>query len=235
MKLNPVLKIFVLLLITSFGAGCSLPTPPEATEEMTAGELRGVLKCQRAIRIHGQSFVKTKLRSLESCASGVTTAALKEESGDSSEGALERRDRRANANCERQINKVGKASYKMVDRIVKACEPVEQVLFDPAYGDPLRFNTLFESFEDGPIGASSVSASADTPEDTAGAALGLAGMMCALKELAVDAMLFVEFPRFFAILDEDGGFENLLGALDEVSHPACQDALDYLLDGGIPL
>lgn len=184
-------------------AACTLFPAPIPPAPLTKSEVSGVAKCQKAVHKAQLAFVKTKTAALESCVNGVLALRLPFESGlipveDFEAGLVKQR-----AKCTKSFAKVTAASTKFVDAIIKACTPVEGLVVGPY--DGLRFQAEFGQLSSG-------GSAADVP--------ALAGALCALTEMGVDAQVWIASPRLIELLlylgpeyvsevDSDSAFPNI--------------------------
>lgn len=203
---KPLLS-FALLFI----AGCVFPPPTPPDPPLSEDEVKALVKCQESIKKEGAKFVNFKLKKLELCVDDVLELQLQLENGHLTPEKFEMKLAAVRKKCEKNFALITKASTKLVDGVVKACDPIETVLLGPY--DPLRFQAVGDLFE-GPF---------ESVEE-------IAGLVCSGKELAVDAMVGLEVPRFcellsilgpdFVIIDGEACLPNI--PLD----PRCPPLLD---------
>lgn len=134
-------SIMMLALAASVLSGCyQLPTPVPPTQPLTDKETAAVLGCQKAIVKASASFTNTATSQLAGCARGAVALRIDEDR--KSEEFPNRRAALAKS-CNAAFARVGKASTKMFDAMVAACEPVEElVITDATRGDPLAFRSF---------------------------------------------------------------------------------------------
>jgi hypothetical protein len=164
-----------------------------AQPPITTQQAKDLSKCQDAVAKGGQKFLTTKLKLVEKCGTERVEAQLKCAAGDSK--CLSLLDK-AEELCFKKFEDVLPASTKFIDDVLKACEPVESLIFGP--DDPLLYQALIALISDivgEPVVVTTVAE--------------LAGALCVGKELLVDVAAFLEVP---AGLDP---FELLFIPLDD--------------------
>lgn len=142
-------SIMVLALAAGVLGGCyQLPTPVPPTQPLNDKEAAAVLGCQKALVSASASFTSKATSQLAGCARRAVALRVDEER--KGEEFPQKRDALVKA-CDAAFARVGKASTKMYETMVAACEPVEDlVLTDATRGDPLAFRSLalyFNEFE----------------------------------------------------------------------------------------
>jgi hypothetical protein len=173
-----------LSLFIALATAAALVGPASDAAALTPKEATDLVKCQQAIAISGRTFVRTKLRLFEQCGTELVNAALKCEAG------LQRCDAliaEALGICARNFNQIGPASTAYVNAVIRACTPVEGLLFGGT--DPLGFETL-NLFIDAILsilGGEPVDLVVTNVEQ-------LAGALCVAKEVLVDIAGFLEVP-----------------------------------------
>lgn len=163
------------------GAAALVTGPGAVAAQLTSAEANALFKCQDTVAKAGQKFVGTKLKLLEQCGSLRVKAFLRCQAEDPKCSDLEAA---AAARCEENFAKVGPASTKFVDEVVKACQPVEALIFDA--NDPLAYQLLFDvigAFRREDITVTNVEE--------------LAGALCVEKERLVDLTAVLEVPAGF--------------------------------------
>ena len=168
---------FVTACIVGFGCEFGPPTPPSTP--LTRREVREVLECQETIKQEGQKFTMTKLIGLEKCFDEVLNVQLPFENGLISQGRYDSQLATVRKECLSLYQNIGRASTRLVDRIIHDCGEVESIILNSDY-DPLQF---------GPTGFNYSNVTE------------MAGTICGAKELAVDFAVFFEVPRMANLLD----------------------------------
>lgn len=166
-------------------AGCKISPPAPPTTPMTEEQVEAVADCQTAIKKEGAKFINYKLKKLEQCVDEVLELQLYLENGLITQAQFDAKLDQLRAKCTRNYNLISKASTKLVDGIIKKCEPVEDLVFGA--DDPLQFQTL--SSEGGP---------------SLGSLESMVGTICGVKELLVDAAVGIEVPRMCHVLETLG-------------------------------
>jgi len=140
-------SIMVLALAASVLGGCyQLPTPVPPTQPLDDKETAAVLGCQKAIARASASFMNTATSQLAGCARGAVALRIDEER--KSEEFPKKREALVKS-CNAAFARVGKASTKMYDAMMAACEPIEDLLLtDATRGDPLAFRSLALYYDD---------------------------------------------------------------------------------------
>jgi hypothetical protein len=171
-----VVAVAVMIGATALAAG-----PGQVAAQLSKGEANALFKCQDTVAKAGQKFVSTKVKLLEQCGTLRVKAFLKCQAQDPKCAGFEAD---AAAKCDENFAKILPASTKFVDDVIKACQPVEDLLFDPS--DPLAYQLLFEV-----IGAFRREDLSVTNVEE------LAGRLCAEKERVADLQTVVEVPAAF--------------------------------------
>jgi hypothetical protein len=189
-----------LLAALGVGTGCMPLFPPPPGLGLSKGDVNDILECQDTINRAGRKFVERKLKELENCALGVLQLRLLAENELIDEEKYFSKLESAADDCLDNYEDISEQSTVFVDKVIDACEPVEEWILD---GDSLRF--LLASEEFGYIQTDSV-------ED-------LAGSLCLIKELFVDQMVFTQMPRLLELLDHLEEFGDFVEILDENDYP----------------
>ena len=170
----PVLALACVAL-----TGCmKFPSPGAATPPLTKNQSADLAKCQQAINKAQSSFAKTQLSTLQKCLDGVLKVTVPFDNGVTAQEDYDAGIAKAAEKCTKGYDKIGAASTKLVDAIVKSCEPVADLVLG-SY-DGLRFAL------GGVGGAPSIEM--------------LAGGICGATEALVDAQAFVGTPRMMELL-----------------------------------
>jgi hypothetical protein len=175
------MRTIVMAVGVMVGAAALVGGPGEVAAQLSSAEANALFKCQDTVAKAGQKFVSTKVKLLETCGTERVKALLKCQAEDPKCADFEAA---AFARCEENFAKVFPASKKFVDDVIKACTPVEDLLFGG--DDPLAYQLLFDvigAFRREPI-------SVTTVEE-------LAGALCAEKERLADLQAVVEVPAGF--------------------------------------
>jgi hypothetical protein len=175
-----------LAALAALTAGCaSIPTPPPAAVPLTKQESRAALDCQKAINASSKRFLVKSSTQLDRCVALAIELRLDEDrelATTPMEDLLVRREEVA-ARCSAAFEQLGRASTKMIDEIVAACQPVAAVvLSDGRRGDPLRLRGL-----DALLGAFGLTRF-DTVEQ-------YAGLLCGLHVDGLGEMYYAKVPR----------------------------------------
>ncbi|HYC54679.1 MAG TPA: hypothetical protein VEL28_07060 [Candidatus Binatia bacterium] len=164
-------------------AGCpQFPSPGAATPPLTQEQADALTRCQSSIAKAQNKFSRTKTKELQKCVLAVLAVKIPFDNGVTSSGEYAAAIAEITPKCAKGYAKITKASTKFVDAVVKACEPVED-LIGPDY-DGLRFEAGIGSTSEG-------------IED-------LAGDLCTLTEMSVDGAVWYVIPRTLELLDELG-------------------------------
>ena len=175
------MRTIVMAVGLMVGAAALVLGPGEVAAQLTSAEANALFKCQDTIAKSEQKFVSTKVKLLEACGTERVKAFLRCQAEDPKCAELEAA---AAARCEQNFAKVLPASTKFVDEVIKACLPVEDLLFDGS--DPLAYQLLFDvigAFRREDISVTNVEE--------------LAGALCAEKERLADLQTVVEVPAGF--------------------------------------
>jgi len=199
--------LFVTASIVGFGCDFGPPPPPQTP--LTQRQVEGVLECQETIKQEGQKFTAIKLAGLEKCLDGVLSVQLQFENGLIRQVEYNARLTSARRECLSLYRKIGKASTRLVGRIIHDCSDVESIILDPDY-DPLQF------------GATGVNYNNVTE---------LAGAVCGAKELAVDFAVAFEVPRMANLLDIlDGDTTDSVSGTFSIEGPSGTEIPNIPLD-----
>ena len=184
----------IALLTTS---GClQLPAPVPATQRLTPEQDKKVMACQKAVVRGTSRFTAGAARHLTTC--GMRAVALRVDEDrrldTMTEPEIIERRGKLITSCQVLFQKVGRLSTEYIDGIVKACEPVEDlVLTDATRGDPLSFRALLAYLE--PLAGNI------TLDDIG----QVAGTMCSNQAETVMEMVNYQVPR---ISDASSTFAN---------------------------
>ena len=187
MALKRYLSGLLLGLGTMTAIGCAVDPPPPPDPPFSQEEVKGLLACQTEIKKQGREFLNTKVKNLEECADDMLEIQLSLESQLITEDEFNAQLPAVRTKCQKKFAKVTSASTKLVDKIIAACEPVEDVLLGS--DDPLLFQGL--------LGVVSSSGEFCSVEQ-------IAGWVCTMKELAADFAVSVEVPRLHSLLETLG-------------------------------
>lgn len=172
---------FLMALPAALVAGCLVfpaPTPPVP---LTKSEVGALAKCQKTVKSAQSSFIKTKLAALESCVDGVLNARLSFENGLTTSAEFDAAIGKMRGKCTKSYAKIGAASTKLVDAVLKACTPVADAVLGPY--DALRFQSAYASVGHAPA-----------------TLVDLAGTLCTLTDEAADSALWQAAPRLMELL-----------------------------------
>jgi hypothetical protein len=178
--------VFVGLSMAGFGCDFGSPTPPDP--RLTENQVEDVLECQETIKKEGRKFTGLKTKKFEKCLDEVLALQLESENELITEDDFEEDLEDIREECTEMFEDIEEASTDFVDEVIKACKPVEDIIFSDY--DPLQFEAMGGEFTD--------------VEE-------LAGVLCSAKELFVDLNVFVQVPRMvdlLNILGEDFFFGN---------------------------
>jgi hypothetical protein len=193
-----VVKHYLSTLLVGIGLstaiGCAVDPPPAPNPPLSERQERGVLKCQKAITKLGASFVSLKLKNLEKCAVEVLDLQLDLENQHIMQAQFDAALPNIRRECQEKFGAIKAASTRLVDGIISACEPVQDLVLGA--NDPLLFQGLV---------AGSGFASVEE----------VAGFICGVKEFAVDFAVAFEMPRLHQLLSilgsefvADGEFQS---------------------------
>ncbi len=177
-------RTFARLLVAlpaALVAGCLVfpaPTPPVP---LTKSEVGALAKCQKTLKSAQLTFIKTKLAALEACVDGVLTVRLPFENGLTTSADFDAGIAKMRAKCTKSYAKIGAASTKLVDAVLKACTPVETAVLGPY--DALRFQSAYSAVGHAPT-----------------TLVDLAGTLCTLTDEFADAQLWDAAPRMMELL-----------------------------------
>jgi hypothetical protein len=166
------------------------PPPPESdaalapTGSLSAGQVFGVLECQRTIKHEARDFGAFKEWELDRCLDATLGAQLGFENGLTNTSAYDSQLIGIRQDCTRRFQEVGAASTRLVNRIVAACTPVQSIIIPASGYDPLEFGAL-----------------ANELNISGGTAVTLAGEICGAKELLVDSAETIQVPRMVQLLN----------------------------------
>ncbi|MCC6765757.1 MAG: hypothetical protein IT293_13955 [Deltaproteobacteria bacterium] len=124
--------------------GCLMfpaPTPPVP---LGKAEVGAIAKCQKGVKKAQRALVKTTVASLGACVDGVLAARLAFENGLTTQEEFDAGLVKLRGKCAKNYAKVGAATTKLVDAVLKACAPADAAIAD-AY-DALRFQAAFGDF-----------------------------------------------------------------------------------------
>jgi hypothetical protein len=175
------MRSIVMVAALMMGTAALVISPGEVAAQLTSEEAEALTKCQDAVAKSGQKFLNAKLKLIEQCGTERVEASLQCAAGNlACPDLLDA----AEATCAKNFEKVAPASTKFVDAVLKACEPVETLIFDGS--DPLAYQGLI-AFISSIVGANIVVTNLTE----------LAGALCVGKELLVDAAAVLEVPAGF--------------------------------------
>jgi hypothetical protein len=173
-------RIWLLSLVVLL-AGCPIfpaPAPPVPLDKSAAAALA---KCQSAILKAQAAFVKVKLGAVGSCVDGIMKVRLPFENGLTTAADFDAGIAKMRGKCTKSYAKVGAASTKLVDTILKACTPAESAVIG-GY-DALRVHSAYTFFGPDPTSI-----------------LEFAAVLCTLTDEHADGELFVAAPRLMELL-----------------------------------
>lgn len=163
--------------------GCfSLPSPTPPDPPLSKAEVQALGKCQTAIKKEGAKFINVKLSKFEKCIDQVLELQLALENQLITQAQFDAALVKVRAKCEKNFAAIEKASTRLVDGVIKACEPIQDVLLGP--NDPLQFQAFAEAMSG----------------DLFTSVAQLAGWICVAKELTVDVAVGVQVPRLCRLL-----------------------------------
>jgi hypothetical protein len=189
-----------LLAALGVGTGCMPLFPPPPGLGLSKGDVNDIVECQDTINRAGRKFVERKLKELENCALGVLELRLAAENELIDEDKYFDKLESAADDCLDNYEDISDQSTVFVDKVIQACEPVEEWILD---GDSLRF--LLASEEFGYIQTGNVEE--------------LAGSICFIKELFVDQMIFTQMPRLLELLEHLEEFGDFIDIVSENDFP----------------
>ncbi|HEX4208858.1 MAG TPA: hypothetical protein VHY56_00580 [Candidatus Binataceae bacterium] len=156
---------------------------PPATS-LTPAQVYGVLECQQTIQYQGAEFTSLKESALNECLDGTLKVQLGFENGLINSMFYNHEMSQVRSDCALQFKEIGAASTRLVNSIIGACGPVQNLILPNSGYDPLQFGALTR--------AQGVDLISD--------ATGLAGRICGAKELFVDALVDIQVPRMAGLL-----------------------------------
>ncbi|HYC57098.1 MAG TPA: hypothetical protein VEL28_19360 [Candidatus Binatia bacterium] len=163
------------------------------------GEAAELAGCQQALHKAQAAFAKVKVKSLHKCLQGVLSPTVAFENAVMTQAKYDAAIDAARARCTKGYDKIAAASTRMVDAILAACAPVEQLLV--GVYDGLRMQALAEGSVDSLV--------------------EIAGFVCTGTEAALDAQIVLATPRMVELLDILGpGFLQASSVLGEGGYPA---------------
>jgi hypothetical protein len=148
-------------------------------------QVNGVLGCQQSITYWGEQFTGLKEEYLDDCLYEALDTQVRFEAGRigstqyNQELSKERRD------CSQWFTQIGQGSTSLVNGIVNACGPVQDLILPYSGYDPLQFGALTR--------AENLVLVADATQ--------LAGRICGADELFVDTLAAVQVPRMVGLLN----------------------------------
>jgi hypothetical protein len=149
--------------------------PRPVSAQMTPDTVEAVVRCQDTITSEARKFAAIKGKALEQCVDLVVAVALRYEAGAITEAQAEVAAAAVERHCVQNFGQIENASTVLIDKIVEACQPVEPLVI--GYDDVLRFRA--GGFGGGFTGSTLTE---------------LAGFLCAVNEVFVDASLFANVP-----------------------------------------
>jgi hypothetical protein len=182
--------IVLAFLLPACDAEKSTKPPPDTdavlapTGPLSAGQVLGVLECQKTIKREALKFGAFKEWELDECLDATLEAQLGFENGLSNTSAYDSQLGGIRQDCTRRFKEIGAASTRLVDGIVAACTPVQSIILPASGYDPLEFGAL-----------------ANELAISGGNAVTLAGEICGDKELLVDSAETTQVPRMVQLLN----------------------------------
>jgi hypothetical protein len=180
-RLSVLLAVSVASL--SLAACSKFPSPGAASPPLTKNGAGALAKCQQAVTKAQASFAQTKTSALQKCINDVLKITIPFDNGVTTQPDYDAAKVKIADKCASGYAKITAASTKFVDAIMKACGPVEDLLFGTY--DGLRWQAA-------------LGGAGGTDLET------FAGGICTLTESAVDAQLFLAAPRMIELLDSLG-------------------------------
>jgi hypothetical protein len=149
--------------------------PGPVVAQMTPDTVEADVRCQTNIANASRKFATIKRKALEQCVDLIVGVALRYEAGAITEAQAEAAVAVAERRCARHFGQIENASTVLINKIVDACQPVEPLVV--GYDDALRFRA--GGFGGGFVGSNVTE---------------LAGHLCAVNEVFVDASVFANVP-----------------------------------------
>ena len=162
-------------------SGCFIFPAPAPPVPLTKAEVGALAKCQKAITKAELSYAKTRLGTLGSCLDGILKVRLPFESALTTQEEFDAGIAKMRPKCTKSYAKITAASTKLVDAILKACTPVENLVVGPY--DGLRFLAAYDQIGDPPATLSAL----------------VAGI-CAATTITSDVQLWHAAPRELELL-----------------------------------
>jgi hypothetical protein len=116
----------VLLVLAGAGPGLALETK----------EASAVKKCQAAVNSGSQTFLKAKVKYLNTCAQAIANASLGEITGSVVLSVTSK--------CEQAYSSIHAASTTFVNKVLSTCGPASHLVLGPDSEDPLGFQALLD-------------------------------------------------------------------------------------------
>jgi hypothetical protein len=152
---------------------------------MSPAQTAGIMECESAIQFQGTAFTTLSEAALNQCLDATLNLQLAFENNQIASDLYNHELSAARAGCAQQFKAIGAASTRLVNGIIGACGPVQNLILPTAGYDPLQFGGLAQS----------------QGLNLVGNATGLAGRICGAKELFVDALVDVQLPRAVGLLE----------------------------------
>ena len=146
-------------------------------------QVNQVLECQEALKSESAEFTTLKEKELDACLDETLAVQLGFENGQLDATHYNVGLAQARRDCARRFKEIGAASTLLVDSIIAACKPVQNIILPSQGYDPLQFGVL-----------------ARVQNITLSDAAGLAGSICGAKELVVDTSVSLQVPRMVGLL-----------------------------------
>ena len=164
------------LFVTGVGFITTLATTPvPASAQLTPGNVEAVILCQESIKEESRKFVAIKMKAFEQCVDLLVEAELRFEAGALDEAQAEAAAIAAARRCALNFRQITNASTVLVNKIVQACQPVEDLVL----GDTDALGFLSGGFFGGFTGSNVTE---------------LAGFLCAVNEFVVDTEVLATVP-----------------------------------------
>jgi hypothetical protein len=167
----------VLCVIPTTGCMPLFPRPNPPSPFLTRPLIRELVRCEETINRYGRRLVNTQHTSIEDCAQDILDVSfLFDNEIIDEEEYFDAIDRIRNK-CDRGLDRIERASTRFVDRVIDACDPVQEYILDY---DLLRFQLLSEE-TDGTVNIGSLPL--------------LAGSLCGIKSLFAMQLMLFQIPR----------------------------------------
>ena len=196
-RISMALICTAMLILFGCDFGPPQVSPPEGQEQpqtlaaaanvmaLPADQVHAVDACEQTIMYWGEQFTSLKEKYLDSCLYEALDTQVRFETGQIQSTQYNQELSKERHDCSQWFKQIGQGSTNLVNGIVGACGPVQNLILPNSGYDPLQFGALTRS--------ENIVLVAD--------ATGLAGRICGAKEIFVDASVALQVPRMVGLLN----------------------------------